>query len=159
MWPTTATDIVTDTNASTSSEKENGTHNNNKSVHGMVSESTSSTPIGTVASSSSSSSSAHSIPHWVFMFALRVQDETATADVILFDKEAEFFLGVTAAEYVTNEVIRKEVFTRLQFLMDAHSTNTIVELFLQSYHSMEKRSQRTVKRLAVLETDLSDAQM
>lgn len=99
-------------------------------------------------------------PHWVFMFALRVQDETATADVILFDKEAEIFLGVSAADYVSNEVVRLEVFARLQYLMEGiHSNAIVLELFLQSYHSVEKRSQRSVKRLAVLDTVLSESQV
>lgn len=141
IWPTTALELVTNTNINTA---ENG---NSQSVPGNAIE-------------NSSSPNTTYTPHWVFMFALRVQDETATADVILYDKEAEYFLGVSATEYVNNEEVREGVFNRLQLLMTTNTNSTIIlELFLQSYHSIEKRTQRSVKRLAVLETALSDAQI
>ena len=63
--------------------------------------------------------------NYVFRFSIRIQDDTDETDVMIFGKEAEYFLGVTANQFAHDEMIRKRVEGRLSNLCGRiyHETN------------------------------------
>ena len=63
--------------------------------------------------------------NYVFRFSIRIQDDTDETDVMIFGKEAEYFLGVTANQFASDEKIRNRVEDRLSNLCGRinHETN------------------------------------
>jgi len=66
----------------------------------------------------------------VFLFALRVCDDTAELDLIFTDKDAELFLGTTTKEFRTQELVRQRV---LQRLLHVKNHRVPLDFYVMSY--------------------------
>lgn len=79
-------------------------------------------PISSSSSSSSRSEVPRSSKDLVFRFTVRVADATGEVDTHLFGKEAELFLGVTAAKFSADKSARQRVKMKLLTLCQSQFT-------------------------------------
>jgi len=91
------------------------------------------------------------------MFSVRIADRNHSGfDAILFDKDAEFFLGnLTVGQFLKDEAKRLAVTERLQHLI---STGTEVDICIRSYKTFNPPAPisdgQEVKRFAVFGSNI-----
>lgn len=119
----------------------------------VIDHSTGFVPIKNV---SSSENSTHSDLNLTYMFSIRIHDDTAYADAIIFGLEGEtFFQGVTANQFYSDQRIRLDLQTYLEKVIEE---GIIFEFNLITYltpaSSVDDSSRPKVKRIAIINSSI-----